>query len=43
MLGALKLLEWAIADAPTPPYGGNEAPELADDQAVLVFPPKFAA
>jgi hypothetical protein len=40
---ALKLLEWAIDDAPPPPDGGDEAPVLADDQAVLVFPPKFAA
>jgi hypothetical protein len=40
---ALKLLEWAIDDAPPPPDGGDEAPELADDQDVLAFPQKVAA
>jgi hypothetical protein len=39
---ALKLLDLMIDDAP-PPDGGDEVPALADDQAVLVFPPKFAA
>jgi hypothetical protein len=39
---ALKLLDWAIDDAPPPPGGGEEAPKLAA-RTVLVFPPKFAA
>jgi hypothetical protein len=45
VMAALRLLDWAIDDAPPPPDGGGEAPVLgdADDQAVLVFPPKFAA
>jgi hypothetical protein len=39
---ALKLLDLMINDAP-PPDGGNEVPELADDQDVLAFPQKVAA
>jgi hypothetical protein len=42
VMAALKLLDLMIDDAP-PPDGGDEAPVLADDQAVLVYPPKFAA
>jgi hypothetical protein len=40
---ALRLLEWAIDDAPPPPDDGNEALVFADDQAVLAFPQKVAA
>ena len=40
---ALKLLDWEIGDAPPDGDGGDEIPEQADDQAVLIYPPRFAA
>jgi hypothetical protein len=42
VMAALKLLDLMVPDAP-PPDDGDEAPVLADDQAVLVFRPKFAS
>lgn len=42
MTAAIRLLDWAIDDGPSPD-GGNEALALADDQAVLVFPPRIAS
>jgi hypothetical protein len=40
---ALKLLDLAFDDLPPWPDGGDEAPTAADEQAVLVFPPRLAA
>jgi hypothetical protein len=39
---ALKLLDLYLVDA-SPPDGDGETVAVADDQAVLMFPPKFAA
>jgi hypothetical protein len=40
---ALKLLDWAIDDAPLPPDGGEEVLPLAAEPEVLVFPSRIAA
>ena len=42
VMAALRLLDWAIDDAP-PPDGGDEAPVFADDRTVLTFPRKFVS
>jgi hypothetical protein len=39
----LRLLDWAIEDAVPPSDGGDEIPELADDQVVLAFSRKLAS
>lgn len=40
---ALRLLDLALDDALPPDGDGEEMQELADDQPVLIYPPRFAA
>jgi hypothetical protein len=43
VMAALRLLDWAIDDAPPWPDGGDEAPVFADGRVVFPVSRKFSA